>query len=465
MLQKLALSAFSALMLTTAQPAYTQHLGNDLRNFWERTGGGINVTRPQAYDGQAGGFVTMGSLYMRTRPRNASIAHIQLPSVRAGCGGIDIFGGSFSFISKEEMIFLMQAIMQNAAGFAFELALESLSPAIAEQVSKLRALLQDVNAMNINSCEAGQMLAGSLWPKMDGASQHICKTVGTMNSKFADRVAGKHECGHGGKQNETLRESNGSLADQVPVDINYAWRAAKKNGFLASNPRIAEIFMSMTGTIITRAAQNDNEGPQHQPIAPRAFTPEMLLALVDGGTVPILRCNTDPEGDRCLTPSWQNVTLPHDQSYFATVAQVVRQLSDAIRDDTALTPEMIGIIGLTSAPVYETLKTAQAYKYQFVDDEIALLAELVAVELAMAYMHETLTEMARSASNIDTFGDVLGQYQDSIRQTQNSFGHLRRQAAEKYRDAMSAVEKLQLHKALLSAGSSTKFASMMGQGR
>ncbi len=309
------------------------------------------------------------------------------------------------------------------------------------------------------------MLAGSLWPRMDGASQHICKTVGTMNSKFADRVAGKHECGHGGKQNETLRESNGSLADQVPVDINYAWRAAKKNGFLASNPRIAEIFMSMTGTIITRAAQNDNEGPQHQPIAPRAFTPEMLLALVDGGTVPILRCNTDPEGDRCLTPSWQNVTLPHDQSYFATVAQVVRQLSDAIRDDTALTPEMIGIIGLTSAPVYETLKTAQAYKYQFVDDEIALLAELVAVELAMAYMHETLTEMARSASNIDTFGDVLGQYQDSIRQTQNSFGHLRRQAAEKYRDAMSAVEKLQLHKALLSAGSSTKFASMMGQGR
>ena len=462
MLKKSILIAASAMLLTTSTPVLSQNLGNDLQNFWNRTGGGINVTRPQAYQGQAGGFVTMGSLYMRTRPRNANIAHIQLPSVRAGCGGIDIFGGSFSFISKEEMIYLMQAIMQNAAGFAFELALESLSPAIAEQVSKLRALLQEVNAMNINSCEAGQLLVGSLWPKMDGASQHICKTVGTMNSKFADRVAGRHDCGFGGKQNETLGEAQDALAQQVPININYAWRAAKKNGFLASNPRTAEIFMSMTGTIITTGAQNDNEGPQHRSIAPRAFTPEMLLALVDGGSVPILSCDTD---DLCLNPTWQTTTLAHDQSYFSKVAEVVRDLSDAIRNDTALTPEMIGIIGLSSAPVYETLKTAQAYKYQFVDDEIILLAELVAVELAMAYMNETLTEMGRAASNLDVFGDIIREFQDNIRQTQNSFGLLRRQAAEKYSDAMSAVEKLQLHKALLSAGSSTKFASMMGQGR
>ena len=125
---------------------------------------------------------------------------------------------------------------------------------------------------------------------------------------------------------------------------------------------------------------------------------------------------------------------------------------------------MAGIINLTSAPVYETLKTARAYKYQFVDDEIALLSELVAVELAMLYMNESITEMQRSASNIDTFGDVIRDFQETIRQTQNGFGTLRRQAAEKYADALSALEKLQLHKAMLSASSSTRFASMMGQG-
>lgn len=453
--------ALVAGLAAAPEPLMAQSLGDDLRNFWERTGGGINVTRPQAYQGQMGGYVTLGSLYVRTRPRNASMMHVQLPSVRAGCGGIDIFGGSFSFISRDEMIYLMEAIMQNAASFAFELALESLSPAVAEQVSKLRDLLQEVNAMNINSCEAGQMLSGSLWPKMDGASQHICQTVGGMNGKFADAVARRHGCGTGGQQNETLREATGDLADQVPIDINYAWRAVRKNGFLASNPAIGEVFMSMTGTIITTGATDDNEGPRHRTIAPRAFTPEMLLALVDGGTVPILRCD---ERERCLNPVWADVTLPRDQAYFARVESVVRGISDAIRDDTALTEEMIGIIGLTSAPVYETLKTARAYKYQFVDDEIALLSELVAVELAMLYMNETLSEMSRAASNIDTFGVIVREFQETIRQTQNGFGTLRRQAAEKYNDALAAIEKLQLHKALLSAGSSTKFASMMGQG-
>lgn len=451
-----------ALSCATAGSAIPAGLGDDLKDFWERTGGGVNVTRPQAYQGQMGGYVTLGSLYMRTKPRNSSMLQFQLPSVRAGCGGIDIFGGSFSFISKEEMIYLMEGIMQNASSFAFELALESLSPAVAEQVAKLRDLLQEVNAMNINSCEAGQMLVGSLWPKMDGASQHICQTVGSMNGTFADAVSRRHGCGTEGKQNQTLRGAKGALADQVPVDINYAWRAVKKNGFLASNPTIGELFMSMTGTIITTGAANDNEGPKHRTIAPRAFTPEMLVALVDGGTIPILKCN---ETNKCLNPTWKDVTLARDDAYFARVRKVVKALSDAIRDDTELTEEMIGIIGLTSAPVYETLKTARAYKYQFVDDEIALLSELVAVELAMLYMNETLTEMGRSASNVDTFGDIVREFQETIRNTQNGFGTLRREAAEKYADALSAIEKLQLHKAMLTAGSSTKFASMMGQGR
>ncbi|MEH6772653.1 MAG: conjugal transfer protein TraH [Cereibacter changlensis] len=447
--------------LAAPGPSHAQSIGSDLKDFWERTGGGVNVTRPQAYQGQMGGYVTLGSLYLRTKPRNTGMMQIQLPSVRAGCGGIDIFGGSFSFISKEEMIYLMEGIMQNAASFAFELALESLSPAVAEQVSKLRDLLQNVNAMNINSCEAGQMLVGSLWPKMDGASQHICQTVGGMNGKFADAVARRHGCGVEGKQNATLAGADGTLKDQVPININYAWRAVKKNGFLSSNPAVGELFMSLTGTIITVGAANDDEGPRHRTIAPRAYTPEMLQALVEGGTVPVLKCN---ERNDCLNPVWTNTTISAGDAYFKTVEEVVRALSDAIRDDTALTDEMAGIINLTSAPVYETLKTARAYKYQFVDDEIALLSELVAVELAMLYMNESITEMQRSASNIDTFGDVIREFQETIRQTQNGFGALRRQAAEKYADALSALEKLQLHKAMLSASSSTRFASMMGQG-
>ena len=181
------LTVLAVLMLTVSGTgAARADVGSDLRNFWENSGGGVNINEPLIYNGQRAGFATLGSVQVRTRVRNTNLAHIQLPSARAGCGGIDIFGGSFSFISKEELIKLMEAIMQNAAGFAFELALESLSPAVQETVAKLRDLVQQVNSMNINSCEAGQLLAGSLWPKLDSAQQHICTTIGSYEGKSTE---------------------------------------------------------------------------------------------------------------------------------------------------------------------------------------------------------------------------------------------------------------------------------------
>ena len=175
---RLAVSAIAlAASLAFAQSQAVPDVGSDLGNFWDRAGGGVNVTKPTDFEGQQAGYATLGSIYLRTQPRSSQIASINLPSIRAGCGGIDIFGGAFSFISKEELIALMEAIMQNAIGFAFELALESLSPATQETVAKLRDLVQQVNSMNINSCETGQLHAGSLWPRIDGASQRHCQVV------------------------------------------------------------------------------------------------------------------------------------------------------------------------------------------------------------------------------------------------------------------------------------------------
>ncbi|WP_171182424.1 conjugal transfer protein TraH, partial [Ruegeria sp. HKCCD8929] len=367
---KTLLSA-AAFGLCLASPALSQ-VGSDLRNFWERSGGGVNVTKPTAYQGQQAGYATMGSLYLRTRPRNSQLAAIQLPSIRAGCGGIDIFGGAFSFISEEELIALMEAIMQNAAGFAFELALESLSPSVQEIVAKLRDLIQQVNAGNINSCEAGQLLVGSLWPKMDGASQHVCQTIGGYTGRFADRVAARHECGTGGKNQSTLDRANGELKDQVPVDVNYAWRAIKKNNFLSSNPRIAEFFMTLSGTIITIAPADDDSSMTHRTIPARALSPESAKALVEGGTLKSLRCNDTNE---CLNPVLQNTTIAANDALFAVTAKAIEDLSSAISNDTAPPAASIALINLTTIPIYEHLVTAKSYKYRFVQDDINSMAE------------------------------------------------------------------------------------------
>jgi len=435
-------------------------VGADLRNFWENSGGGINVNAPMSYQGQRAGFATLGSVSVRTRTRNTNLVNIQLPSVRAGCGGIDIFGGAFSFISKEELIALMEAIMQNAAGFAFELALESMSPAVQETVAKLRDLVQQVNSMNINSCEAGQLLVSSLWPKMDGASQHICSTIGGYQGLFADRVASKHGCSSGGQQNDTIDQANAELRDQVPVDVNYAWQAIKKNAFLSSNTGLAEFFMTLTGTIITTAAADDSEGPQHRPIAPKAASMEMVLALVEGGTVKIQRCNDTTD---CLLPVLTDLTIAPNDALLIRTRDTILSMRDAIRDgDSELSDEAVALLGMTSVPVLDMLVTGMSYQHVFVESEIRAMSEVVAVDLAMIYVDQALQEMQASAGRVSTFGHLALEFQENIQQTQDSFGTLRQLAAERYSASMRTLERLSLAKEELAAYSSSRFAAMLG---
>jgi len=50
---------------------------------------------------------------------------------------IDAFAGAFSFIDSDQLVAFARAVAQNAAGFAFELALETISPvAISRSVSR-----------------------------------------------------------------------------------------------------------------------------------------------------------------------------------------------------------------------------------------------------------------------------------------------------------------------------------------
>lgn len=450
----------SIFALAFSVSASSADVAGDLADFWDKAGGAVTVTEPLSYQGQRAGYATLGSVQVRTRVRQSNIANIQLPSVRAGCGGIDIFGGSFSFISAEELINLMEAIMQNASGFAFELALESLSPSVQETVAKLRDLIQQVNSANINSCEAGQLLAGSLWPAMDGASQHVCATIGSYQGLFADRVASKHGCSTGGSQNDTLRAAGLELAEQVPIDVNYAWKAIQKNAFLSSDRALAEFFMTLSGTIITTAPADDATGAQIRPIAPRAGGSDLIAVLVEGGVAQIQRCD---ETTRCLNPSLQNVTITAAQSLLNRASDTILSIRDAIiAGDTDISDEAVALLGMTSVPILDMLITGMSYQHVFVESEINAMAEVVAVDLAMIYIEESLREMAQSASATSTFGTITEDFQEQIRDTQNAFGERRMLAAERYSAAMRTLERLQLAKQELAGYSASRFAAMMG---
>lgn len=440
MIRSILSAALVAATLALPLPAAAQ-VSDDLADFWSRSSGGVNVTRPSAYDGQRAGYVSLGSLYVRTQPRNSQLASIQMPSVRSGCGGIDIFGGAFSFLSADELIATMEAIMANASGFAFELALESLSPAVQEVVGKLRDLSQQVNSMNINSCETGQLLVSSVWPQTDAASQHICQSIATQSGMVADRARARHGCGTGGDHTSTLANGDPEMQAQLPVNVNYAWKASRNNTFLSSDDELAEFFMTITGTIIVIGGADDDTPRSHTNYPPRAFSSAMIRVMVEGGEVEVLRCDSDPE-DRCLNPTYATLNLATSEALYARVTEILEGINNALANDTDLPVGSEGLIGMTSVPVYEILKTARSYKYEFVGDEIALMAELVALDFAMLYTREALEEMLKLAGNTEGLGPQLGEYRQQVTDSYSNFTAMRRDAAERFNDAVATLSRL-----------------------
>ena len=85
---------------------------------------------------------------------------------------------------------------QNAAGFAFELALETISPVIAETMAKLRALAQWVNDRNLNRLrERAGPWSARCGRRTTGPAAAICAAIGTSQGIFSDYAAAKHGCG------------------------------------------------------------------------------------------------------------------------------------------------------------------------------------------------------------------------------------------------------------------------------
>ena len=438
---RLAMIGFAGV-LAFAPPAAADVL-SEMNRFWR--GAAVNTTGPTAFDGQASGHWTLGNLYLRSPVRAEPIATVNLPSFRAGCGGIDAFAGAFSFIDSDQLVAFARAIAQNAAGFAFELALETISPVIAETMSKLRALAQWANNRNVNSCETAQALVGAVWAKNDRASATICAAIGTSQGIFTDYAAARHGCGADGQRHSTLAAASGEMAELVPVNVNYAWRAVQASAFLSGDTELAEFAMSVSGTVIVTAptADSDPAGPRVRILEPLALDRRVTEVLMEGGgDLPVYVCDTTA---RCLNPVLGRVSVPANRGFRARVAELLRDLVAAVRTDTAPPATVLGLVNLTTLPVYRVANTAAAYRGAVVDQEIDALAEAVALDLLQVWigdLHRTVEERAGTLDIAD--GDQLGRWRAGLRANRTALARHRHEGLERFNTALAVVEKLRL---------------------
>lgn len=447
-LRRLAHRASAALTLVAASHfaligVARADVASEMNGFFNDAGGAANVTGPTAFQGQSAGYYSLGNVWTRFPQKSVSPFNLQLPSARAGCGGIDLFSGSFSFINASEIVAMLKATANNALGFAFKLAIDSVSPEIGKVMDEFSQKAQLLNQMNISSCETAQALVGGIWPQMETTRSTICEAVGNSQGVFSDWAASRQGCNNGGQRDATLAgNTDPAMKDQIIGDPhNYTWEALKKSSkFGAFDQAFSEYVMTLVGTIVTTPPTASEHGPKVVIYGPAEEA--VVTALLDGTAnapaVKILKCNNDP----CTDVSDQTLSVPASSALRPRIATMIKSMSSKIRSDTALDAAEKQLLNMATVPIYKILAVQAYAHYALTDGEIQTLSEIVAVDLLNAMLDNMLDRVEQAKVFYQTADqETASQWRQQIAATRAKFAQRDVKLSNKLQVTMQIINR------------------------
>ena len=118
------------------------------------------TTSPNYFGGQQRGYYSGGSFNARWPSTADYPVTVEMPRVKSGCGGIDVFMGGFSFMNSDYLVAKLQSILENAPAVAFDLALKTLCEQCSNTIKNFEALADNLNSMQIDECAAAKEMVG-----------------------------------------------------------------------------------------------------------------------------------------------------------------------------------------------------------------------------------------------------------------------------------------------------------------
>ncbi|MCL2791226.1 MAG: conjugal transfer protein TraH [Desulfobulbus sp.] len=115
---------------------------------------------PNSFSGQQRGYYSGGSFSARWPSTTEYPVTVEMPRIKSGCGGIDVFMGGFSFMNTDYLVNKLQAILSGAPAVAFDLALKTLCEQCSNTIKNFEAMADKLNSMQLDECAASKELVG-----------------------------------------------------------------------------------------------------------------------------------------------------------------------------------------------------------------------------------------------------------------------------------------------------------------
>lgn len=268
MMKALASSVVIAALALATPDTSRADLGDELRGM---LGNNVQVNSAGAIStARRGGFYG-GSVYIRGKVMNVNVINFTPPSFAAGCGGIDLFGGSFSMINKEQFVQLLRSIAQNAAGYAFHLALKNICEQCSTIISGLQRAIQEMNQFTGNSCQLAKGIVNSGIQALELSDVKGMQGE-TIQQGFNDAWEGFWGSLGSSIDSLTAENPDGSSTYEDKFEVNVVWAAMRENSmsgwFQEGDNDLMEALMTLTGTVILSGPTEDEAGKPSRDVTP-----------------------------------------------------------------------------------------------------------------------------------------------------------------------------------------------------
>lgn len=358
---------------------------------------------------QRSNSISLGGMSVRNELITNKVISFRPPSASASCGGIDIFAGSFSMISKDELNQVGRAIAQGAATYAFGIALASICPMCSAEMKNIQEKLDQYNKAIKNSCEnigAWMDKESATWSENTQAfaKKHgpSGKTISGYMPDWGGTLANSDEDPHGSAK-------DAGLGDVLEVDFNIAYRGIidlKLDERLALSTGMgeadaAQFLMNMTGVLIQRVEDTGDSTKAQQSKdteVPRVNLSDYLYGVKDKK---ILKCNSDTN-DQCLSPTEVD---PSSDLEEGMIALIEKQLYDDSGTPSGLIVKaQTRTLSVAEASVfgqsnYAALRLAEAVPHDAGSRK--KLAHLLAKDIAVNQAEAFVSSMDRGFSELD----------------------------------------------------------------
>ena len=448
---------FLVVMSNTSQ----SDVASDLTGFVNSTGGAVSTTPASIYQGQSRGYINGGRLFARVPQRSVQAMAFKAPKFTAGCGGIDAFGGSLSFISASELVNTLKAIGSNAGSYALMLGLRTISSQIANTMEKSFDWLQDKIGFDLNSCEAAANVvgAGMSFFGANDKEKNVC-IIQNMESSGMDYSEAKAACttGGGGKT-----DVNTPVAKKLSfIDGNMVWMILDSSNMFANDNDMKRLAMSLTGTIVKRQVKTtagvestvngDVDGQSKTEFYPSLMmtNDSILEALLYGKTINRYGCNDSMTGSSgCKEVKTESWTITAANSLTTRTSNALMSLYDAVRLRTDPGADDIDFTAETSIPTMRIIRTAALLSnnnlgIQIIND----YSEQIAIELLSTYVNSIANGIS-AYSFEDSYGEEGQKLREGIALVQKKIQLIRESANISLDKSMQIAQQMQHYERII----------------